>query len=173
MSLRGSYSSLRDRMRISSPILTESKIISGTFLSKNNISLEIKHRIIPANRCYYGSIRQLSSSDPYRTSKLILCNTLIFPVLLYSIEGWTLLRANAAALRILKGKVSLMTLNVVRVNEPLSDIYVSILRLTTLLIQSQGIYLHCLHHKKWFQSGDQTQVHSCQQILLWFQWAIE
>ena len=39
----------------------------------------------------------------------------------------------------------------------------------------QGIYLSWLrrYHQKWCQPGDQTKDHSCQQMLLWSQWAIE
>ena len=57
--------------------------------TKNDVSLEIKRRIILANRCYYGLNGQLSNRDLSRTTKLILYKTLILPVLLYGAEAWT------------------------------------------------------------------------------------
>ena len=40
-----------------------------------------------------------------RTTKLILCKTVILPVLFYSAEAWTLLNTDAAALLLLESKV--------------------------------------------------------------------
>ena len=49
------------------------------------------------------------------------------------------------------------------------------LRSITIFRHSQGIYLSWLrrYHQKRCQPGDQTKDHSCQQVLLWSQWAIE
>ena len=61
--------------------------------TKNDVSLEIKQRItLAANRCYYGLNGQLSNRETSlsRTTKLILCKTLILPVLLYGAKAWTL-----------------------------------------------------------------------------------
>ena len=49
---------------------------------ENVVSLEIKRRITLVNPCYYGPNRQLNSSYFSRSTKLIICKTLILTVLL-------------------------------------------------------------------------------------------
>ena len=85
--------------------------------TKKNVSLEIKHRITPENTCYYGLNRQLSSRDLSCTIKLILCKTLIIPVLLYGPKAWTLLSTDTAALKVFERKVLSKIFRPVRVGD--------------------------------------------------------
>ena len=54
---------------------------------------------------YIGFNRKFSSRDLSRMAKLILYQTVIFPVFLYGLETWSLLSTDAAALRVFEGKV--------------------------------------------------------------------
>ena len=66
-------STSRDVQRIDSEITVKDFIYLGSAVTTENyVSLEIKRRIILANRCCYGLNRQLSNRDISRTTKLIL-----------------------------------------------------------------------------------------------------
>ena len=86
------FSTSRDVRRIDSRITADNYTfdrvkefiyIGSAVTTKNDVSLEIKRRITPANSCNYGFNRQLSSIDHSRTAKLILYKTVIIHVLLY------------------------------------------------------------------------------------------
>ena len=72
------------------------------FTSKNNINLEIKHRI---TQYYYDLNRQLGCRDLYRTNKQMLYKLNTFRVLLNGVEVWLLLNTDAANLRVIERKV--------------------------------------------------------------------
>ena len=79
--------------------------LGSAVTTKNDVSLGIKCRITLANRCYYGLNGHLSNRDLSRTTKLILYQTLILPVLLYGAEARTLLNTDAVAFRVFEKKV--------------------------------------------------------------------
>ena len=98
-------------------VVTEFIYLGSIVATKNDVSLEIKHRITLANRCYYGLNGQLSNRDLPRTTKLILYKTFIPPVLIYGAELWTLLSTDAAALRVFERKVLRNIFGQVRVDD--------------------------------------------------------
>jgi hypothetical protein len=62
----------------------------GSLVTPNNdVSLEIQRRIQTANRCFCGLRKQLQSRHLSRSTKNIIYNTLIRPVLLYG-SDWVL-----------------------------------------------------------------------------------
>ena len=71
-------------------------IYLSTAINTNDVSLEIKRKVTPANRCYFGLKRQLCRGDLSRATKLTLYKALILPVLLYGAEAWALLNTDAA-----------------------------------------------------------------------------
>jgi len=56
----------------------------------SNTSLEIKRRIVIANRCYFGLSKHMRSKTLSRKTKITLYRTLIVPVLTYGAESWTI-----------------------------------------------------------------------------------
>ena len=71
-------------------IVKEFIYLGSDVTTKNHVSLEIKHEITLANRCYYGLNGQFSKRDLSCTMKLILYKTLILSVLLYGAGVWRL-----------------------------------------------------------------------------------
>ena len=81
-------------------------IYLGSAVNKNNdISLEIKRRIVAANRCYYGLSKQFRNKALSRRTKITLYNTLIIPVLIYGAEAWVLAKADEALLGVFERKI--------------------------------------------------------------------
>ena len=106
--------STRDIRRIGSQItagsytfdaLKEFTHLGSAVTNKNDVGLEIKRRIVLANRYYYGLNRRLSNRDLSLATKLIYYKTFIPPVLLYGSEAWILLSTDAVALRVFEKKV--------------------------------------------------------------------
>jgi len=63
----------------------------GSLIDANNdISVEIKKRILLANKGFYGLKRQFRSQFLSVKNKIKLCKTLTKPVLAYGSETWVL-----------------------------------------------------------------------------------
>jgi hypothetical protein len=65
----------------------------GSIISHDNdVSQETQQRIVVANKCYYGLVRQLKYRflSRHNTSKIKLCNTLSRPLSAYRLETWPL-----------------------------------------------------------------------------------
>ena len=73
--------------------------LGSAIITKNDVILEIKCRIILANRYCYGLNRQLSSRYLSQTTELIP-KTLILPLLLYGAEIWVSLSTDAVVLTV-------------------------------------------------------------------------
>ena len=71
----------------------------------NDITQEIKRRIMLANRTLYGLSRILRSKFVRRNTKVKIYKTLIIPVLMYGVESWVLTQADESMLGILERKV--------------------------------------------------------------------
>jgi hypothetical protein len=69
--------------------VTEFKYL-GTLITSNNMSSEMYHRLLMANRCYYGLENQLRSHYISIKTKCKLYKTLIKPVLLCGCETWAM-----------------------------------------------------------------------------------
>jgi hypothetical protein len=63
--------------------VTEFKYLGTLIFSNKNLSSEIHHRLLMANRCYYGLKNQIRSHYISIKTKCKLYKTLIKPVLLY------------------------------------------------------------------------------------------
>ena len=86
-------------------VVTEFIYLGTQITADNNISGDIRRRITLASRCLYGLSKQLHSKMLSRTTKLILYNTLIVPVLIYGAEAWTLTDSNERMLDMFERKV--------------------------------------------------------------------
>ncbi|XP_073814500.1 uncharacterized protein [Musca autumnalis] len=71
----------------------------------NNISCEIRRRIVLANRCYFGLSKQFRNKATSRQTKITLYKTLILPVLMYGSEAWVLAQADKAVLCVFERKI--------------------------------------------------------------------
>ena len=70
---------------------TDSFVYLGTLVTADNdVSEEIRKRIIAANKCFYGLLRHLKSRLLTRKTKLSIYKTLIRPVLTYGSECWVI-----------------------------------------------------------------------------------
>jgi hypothetical protein len=67
--------------------------------NNNSITVEINHRILFANRCYYGLRNLLQSRLLNKGTKCKIYKTLVRPVVLYGSESWTLTKADEEKLR--------------------------------------------------------------------------
>ena len=71
--------------------LLTSLVYLGALTHKDNdISIEVKRRIISANRSYHGLQRHLRSKILTKKTKISIYKTLIRPVLTYGSESWPL-----------------------------------------------------------------------------------
>ena len=64
--------------------------LGGVVDSSNNMSLEVKRRIMLANRAFFSLSHIMRSKFTSRRTKIVLYKTLILPVLIYGSESWTL-----------------------------------------------------------------------------------
>ncbi|KAJ4425703.1 hypothetical protein ANN_27899 [Periplaneta americana] len=68
--------------------------------SDNNMSKEIYNRLMKANRAYFGLKYHFSSHALSRKVKVILCKTLVRPVLTYAAETWSISKNDEKRLEI-------------------------------------------------------------------------
>ena len=73
--------------------------------SDNDISSEIRRRIIQGNRAYYGFHRLLRSRRLQARTKCEIHRTLIRPVVLYGHESWTIRVDDASALGVFERRI--------------------------------------------------------------------
>lgn len=73
--------------------------------NKNNMSEEIKRRIVLANKCYFELGKRLKRRQLSFKTKLMLYKTLILPVLTYGSETWTLSKADETLLLTFERKI--------------------------------------------------------------------
>lgn len=77
---------------------------------------EIRRRIMAANRCYYGLLKQLRSKRLSRRTKLRIYKTLIRPVLMYGCESWIMKKSDEQLLLVFERKVLRTIFGAVREN---------------------------------------------------------
>jgi sorting nexin-29 len=78
----------------------------GSLIDANNdISAEIKKRILLANKGFYGLKRQFRSQFLSIKNKAKLYKALIRPVLAYGSETWVLSKSNEAILEVFERKI--------------------------------------------------------------------
>ena len=71
----------------------EFSYLGSQITSDNRMEVEVRKRILMANRCYYGLKQHLKSHLVTQRTKFILYKTLIRPVLTYGSETWTTTKA--------------------------------------------------------------------------------
>jgi hypothetical protein len=69
------------------------------------MSQEIKQRIVVANKCYYGLVRQLKSRFLSRHNKIKIYKTLIRPVLVSGLETWPLKTGDIQSLGVFERRI--------------------------------------------------------------------
>jgi len=77
--------------------------LGSSLNNSNNISEEIKRRIMAGNRVYLANIKLLKSKLLSKTTKMKLYKTLIKPVVCYGAETWT--KADSNRLKIFERKI--------------------------------------------------------------------
>jgi len=90
-----------------SPIgrVEEFKYLGTTMVYQNSIREEIKSRLKLGNACYYSVHNLLSSSLLSKTLKIKTYRTIIFPVVLYGCETWSLTLREERRPRVFENKV--------------------------------------------------------------------
>jgi hypothetical protein len=83
----------------------EFKYLVSTLTEDNNITIEIKLRIVMANRVSYGLKKQLSLRYLGGQTKCTLYKTLVRPILTYGSESWPLTRKDVNILRIFERRI--------------------------------------------------------------------
>jgi len=71
----------------------------------NSVEKEIQRRILAGHRTYFAITILFRSRLLSRATKIILCKTLIRPVVSYGAEAWTLKKKEEQALLIFERKI--------------------------------------------------------------------
>ena len=77
----------------------------GTTLTDHSIQEEIKSRLKSGNACYYSVQYLLSSRLLSKNLKIKIYTTIIFPVVLYGCETWSLTLREERRLRVFENRV--------------------------------------------------------------------
>jgi hypothetical protein len=83
----------------------EFKYLGTTLISDNSIQEEIMSRLKSGNACYHSVQSLLSSSLQSRYLKIKIYRTIIFPVVLYGCETWSLTLREERWLRVFENRV--------------------------------------------------------------------
>ncbi|KAI4460833.1 transposase is4 [Holotrichia oblita] len=68
-------------------------------------TVEIKEKIMAANRAFYANKKLLKSKNISKRSKVRIYDTIRRPILMYSVETMTMTKKNEENLRVLKRKI--------------------------------------------------------------------
>ena len=85
--------------------MEEFKYLGTTLTNKNPIQEEIKSRMKLGSACYYSVLNILSSSLLSKNLKIKIYRTIIFPVVLYGCETWSLTLREERRLRVFENGV--------------------------------------------------------------------
>jgi len=113
----------------------EFKYLETTLMKQNSILKEIKSRFKLGNACYHSVQNLLSSSLLSKNMKIKIHRTVIFPVVLYGRETWSLTLREERGLRVFENRVLRRIFGPKRgevtgewrklLNEELNDLYCS------------------------------------------------
>ncbi|XP_013175481.1 PREDICTED: uncharacterized protein LOC106123612 [Papilio xuthus] len=112
--------------------VVDSFVYLGSMVTRENeISVEIRRRIMAANKCYFSLLRYFRSKLLTRKIKLLLYKTLLRPVLIYGSETWVLSKGDENALLVFERKILRRIFGAVcednqwrsRYNQELYDLY--------------------------------------------------
>jgi hypothetical protein len=115
-------------------IMDEFKYLGSTVNNSNNVSNEIRFRIMVGNKCYFSLINLLKSKNISRVAKCKLYRTVIWPVLTYGAETWAINKSDERKLMTLERKMLRKTFGPVtednqwriRTNSELEELYTDI-----------------------------------------------
>ena len=85
--------------------MEEFKYLGTTLTNQNSIQEEIKSRLKSGNACYHTVQNILSSSSLSKNLKIKIYSTIIFPVVLYGCETWSLKSREERRLRVFENSV--------------------------------------------------------------------
>jgi hypothetical protein len=78
----------------------------GTLISNDNsVEKEIQRRTLASNRTYFAAISPFRSRFLSRATKILLCKTLIRPVVSYGAEAWAMTKKEEQALLVFERKM--------------------------------------------------------------------
>jgi hypothetical protein len=83
----------------------EFKYLGTTLRDQNSIQEEIKRRLKLGNACYYSVQNLLSSRLLSKNLKIKIYRTIVFPVVLYGCENWSLTFREERRLRVFENRV--------------------------------------------------------------------
>lgn len=86
-------------------VVKEFVYLGGVVDSNNNMSLEVKRRIMLANRAFFSLSRTMRSKIISRKTKIALYKTLILPILMYGSESWAMDSSEEAILGSFERKI--------------------------------------------------------------------
>jgi len=81
------------------------KYLGTTLTNQNSIQEEIKSRLKSGNACYHSVQNLLSSSLVSKNLKIKIYRNIIFPVVLYGCETWSLTLREERRLSVLEDRV--------------------------------------------------------------------
>ena len=85
--------------------MEEFKYLGTTLTDQNSIQEEIKSRLKLGNACYYSVQNLLSSRLLSKNLKIKIYRIIIFPVVLYGCETWSLTLREEGKLRVFENRV--------------------------------------------------------------------
>jgi hypothetical protein len=85
--------------------LEEFKYLGTTLTNRNSIHKESKRRLKTRNACYYSVQSLLSSRLLSKNTKIRVYRTVVFPVVLYGFETWSLTLREEQRLRVFENRV--------------------------------------------------------------------
>src|SRR5215469_8621774 len=83
----------------------EFKYLGTTLTNRNSIQEEIKRKFKLGNACYYSVQNLLPSSLLCKNVKIEIYRTIIFPVVLYGCETWSLTLKEERSLNVFENRV--------------------------------------------------------------------
>jgi len=86
-------------------MVEEFMYLGTTLTNQNSIQEEIKSRLKPGNACYHSVRNLLSSSMLSKNLKIEIYKTIIFPVVLYGCETWSLTFREESRLRVFENRM--------------------------------------------------------------------
>ena len=81
------------------------KYLGTNLTNQNSVHEEIKCRLKSGNACYYSAQNLLSSGLLSKALKITIYKTIIFPVVLYECETWSLTLREERRLRVFENRV--------------------------------------------------------------------
>jgi hypothetical protein len=85
--------------------VSQFKYLETTVTNQNSIQEEIKGRLNSGNACYLSVQSLLSSRQLSKNLKIRIYKTIIFPVVLYGCETWSLTLRDEHRLRVFENRV--------------------------------------------------------------------